>query len=209
MKKILLIGTILIIALSSVLIISGSVHAQVSSCPESMPTLDRYNCLQDEYEKLQKNQGTIQKKLNNEDYQQLSLNEKISYINNQVIQTENVINSLHLEILTQDIEIDLLSKEIQTMEDDLSILKQEIYTLQETVDKRVVESYKYSHVGFLELFMDVRNIDNILRKTKYLIETREKDRNALEEYNDKVIDLENNEVLLAEKKLNFRLRETI
>ena len=206
MKKILFI-LITSILLSVILLPQASVYSQgSSSCPESMPIEKRYTCLQEEMEKMEKNQGALQKKLKDEDYQQLSLNEKISYINTQVTQTENVINSLHLEILTQDIEINLLAKDIQAMEDNLSILKQEINTLEETVNKRVTESYKYSHVGFLELLMDVKNIDTVLRKTKYLIETRAKDKSALEEYNEKMTSLEDEETLLAQKRAELQVK---
>lgn len=205
MKKILLSVTISIFLFMFILP-NKVIDAQVSACPESMDTLERYNCLQKESEKLEQNQSSIQKKLNNEDYQQLSLNEKIKYINGQVAQAENVINALHLEILTQDIEINLLAKETQEMEDSLSILKQEMSLLQETVNKRVTESYKYSYVGFLELIMDIKNIDTVLRKTKYLIETRAKDKSALEQYNEKMTSLEDEETLLAQKKAELQLK---
>jgi len=205
MKKILVIFTILI--LSTILFPKAGVFSQsTSECPESMPIEKRYTCLQNEREKMTSNQGSLQKKLKNEDYQQLSLNEKINYIKIQVTQTENVINALHLEILTQDIEIDLLAKDIQEKEDDLSILKQEINTLQETVNKRVTESYKYSYIGALELIMDIKNIDTILRKTKYLIETRAKDKSALEEFGKKVAGLEEEEILLASKKAELQTK---
>lgn len=204
MKKVLLVITI--ISFFFFALPPKIASAQSSACPESMDTLDRYNCLQKEYDKLAKNQGTLQKKLNNEDYQQLSLNEKIKYINAQVAQAENVINALHLEILTQDIGIKLLETDIQEMEDRLSILNQEIHQRQEVVNQRVTESYKYSYVGFLELLMDTKNIDNVLRKTKYLIETREKDKKALEEYSEKMKNLEADEVVLAGKKIELQTK---
>ncbi len=206
MKKVFFVLTICIFFITLVMAPFASSVQATDACPESMPIQERYLCLQKELEKLEGNQGSLQKKLKDEDYQQLSLKEKISYISTQIAQTENVIDTLHMEILTQDLEINFLTKEIQEKEDSLSILKQEINTLQETVNKRVTESYKYSYVGALELIMDVKNIDTILRKTKYLIETRAKDKSSLEEYGQKKQEIERDELLLAEKKAELQLK---
>ncbi len=204
MKKIFSLITIGLI-LSTLLLPTLSTEVEATdACPESMPIQERYLCLQKELEKLEGNQGSLEKKLKDEDYQQLSLKEKISYISGQISQTESVINTLHMEITTQDVEISILTKDIQEKEDSLSILKQEINTLQETVNKRVTESYKYSFVGALELFMDIKNIDTLLRKTKYLIETRAKDKVSLEEYNNKMADVESEEQVLAENKVELQ-----
>lgn len=204
MKKVLLLITILILALSLILPSFTSNISASDACPESMPIQQRYLCLQKELQKLESSQGSLQKKLRDEDYQQLSLKEKLTYINTQVAETEKVISTLHLEITAQDLEINLLSKEIQDKEDDLSVLQQEINTLKETVNKRVTESYKYSYVGMLELIMDVKNIDTVLRKTKYLIETRAKDKSSLEEFGDKKLLLEEEEIVLAEQKVELQ-----
>lgn len=206
MKKVLLLITILSIFFSFVILPRVDSFAQVSACPESMPTLERYNCLQNEREKLEKSQGTLQKKLKDEDYQQLSLSEKISYINGQVSETERVINALHMDILTQDLEINMLSTEIQDMEDKLGIIKQEVSLLEETVNQRVMESYKYSYVGALEVILDIKNIENVLRKTKYLIETRAKDKVSLQNYGEKVKALEDDEKILSEKKTELQIK---
>lgn len=206
MKRLLIFFTTIVFSLSILLTPFSSFVFASDACPESMPIQERYLCLQNELAKLEKNQGSLQKQLKNEDYQQLSLKEKISYISTQISQTEGVIDTLHMEILTQDIEINLLSKEIQEKEDSLSILKQEINTLQETVNKRVTESYKYSYVGALELIMDVKNIDSILRKTKYLIETRAKDKDSLEKFSKTKDEVEDEEKVLGEKKAELQLK---
>lgn len=204
MKKILIVFTILILTLSLLLpSLTRDIKAS-DACPESMPIQERYLCLQKELEKLESSQGTLQKRLKNEDYQQLTLKEKLTYINTQVEQTEKVISTLHLEITAQDLDINILSKEIQEKEDNLSILQQEINTLKETVNKRVTESYKYSYIGMLELIMDVKNIDTVLRKTKYLIETRAKDKSSLEEFGAKVLTLEEEEIVLAQQKVELQ-----
>lgn len=203
MKRILLIITTLV--LTSLLLNSLTSTVEASeACPETLPIQQRYTCLQNELNKLENNQGSLQKKLKNEDYQQLSLNEKIKYLTTQIAQNEKVIQTLQIEVLAQDIEISILSKDITTKEDALNILNQEIKTLERTVNERVRESYKYSYVGALEFLFDVKDLDSILRKTKYLIETRLRDKNSLEEYSDKMKTLEDEELVLASQKADLQ-----
>ncbi len=206
MKKILVLVTIGIIVLTSFLSPFKSDISAAEACPESMNIQERYLCLQKELQKLESSQGTLEKRLKDEDYQQLSLSQKLSYLTTQIAQNEEVIKTLHMEITAQDIEISLLSKEIQEKEDDLSLLTQEINILKETVNQRVTESYKYSFVGTFELFMDVKNFDEVLRKTKYLIETRIKDRNSLMQFSDKTQLLEDEELLLASQKAELQIK---
>lgn len=198
--------TTILLSLFFLLLPFIAVEASSTQCPSSMDpnSIECLNYLNKQLEDLQKNQSSLQSKLNNEQYQQLSLQEKITYINTQISQTEKVIDTLEVEIAAKDLDINLLSQEIQTKEDNLSTLKQEITVLKDNVDKRVTESYKYSFVGALELILDSHNIDTILRKTKYLIETREKDRSSLEEYNTKSESLQQEEDVLASQKANLQ-----
>ena len=116
-----------------------------------------------------------------------------------------MISTLELEIATKDVEIALLSKEIKEKEDNINLLSQEINMLKEMVNKRVTESYKYSFLRPLELFLDIKNVETILRKTKYLLETRERDKLSLQEYNDTTLQLEEEEAQLAEKKADLQI----
>lgn len=200
---------ITIVFLSTLLLsLVGYIYA-VEKCPESMSTQERYLCLQKELSKLESSEGSLQKKLKNEDYQQLSLKEKIQYLTTQISQNEKVIETLQIEVLAQDIEINMLSKEITDKEDNVNILNQEIKTLERTVNERVRESYKYSYVGALEFLFDVKDLDSILRKTKYLIETRLRDKNSLVEYSDKMATLEEEELALSSKKAELQIKRNI
>ena len=148
--------------------------------------------------------GILQKKLKNEDYQQLSLSEKLKYITTEIAQTENVINTLGIEVLAQDIEIKILADEIEIKENDISLLNQEINILEQTVNERVTQSYKFSHDSPFEYLFDVKNLDSILRKVKYLIETRINDKNSLNQYSVKMDSLEDEELILASKKAELQ-----
>ncbi len=205
MKKLLLSTIFVIFSSISFLFLASykdiPVYAQ-ASCPSYMnpDSIECLDYLRNQLGILQNQQGTIQKQLKNEEYQQLSLQEKITYINAQVEQTEKVIKSLEIEIAANDVEIKLLEKSIQEKEDNVSLLKQEITVLEKAVTQRVTESYKYSFVGALELFLDVKNLSSILRKTKYLAVTRSQDRKYLEEYSVKVGEIKSEELILTEKK---------
>ena len=208
MKNILLLITILALATIAVANLPTSNTDASSLCPENMNPNSRecLDYLRTKLAETNKQQSSLSRRLADEQYQQLSLQEKINYISTQVAETERVISTLHMEIAAQNVEINLLAKEIQTKEDQLSIFRQEINLLKEVVDQRITESYKYSHIGFLELIMDIENINTVLRKTKYLIETREKDRNSLEEYMKRSGDLEEDEILLAEERAALQIK---
>ena len=208
MKKILLIGTILIITLFTIINLPKVDTDAQSLCPSTMDPNSRacLDYLRGKLAEVNSKQASLSKKLADEQYKQLSLQDKLNYTNTQIAETESVINTMHMEIAARDVEINLLAEEIQKKEDDISLLKQEINKLKDVVNQRVTESYKYSYVGFLELFLDTKNIDTVLRKTKYLIETREKDKSSLEEYGQRTSQLEDEEKQLASEKADLQVK---
>lgn len=181
-----------------------------TSCPSYInpDSLECLDYLRNQLGLLQNQQGNIQKLLKNEEYQQLSLQEKIKYINNVIAQTEQNIKSLQIEIAATDVEIHLLQVEITENEDNVSILKQEINTLSSTVNQRITESYKYSFINQFELFLDVKNFSSVLRKSKYLATTRNNDKKALEEYASSVSELERVEAKLENNKNELELKRS-
>lgn len=196
----MIIVTILLFSLIT-LIPTGFVKAE-SLCPSYMDpdSRDCLNYLRKQLSSINSNLSTLEKNLQNEQYQQLSLRQKIDYITRQISETEKVIAVLRIEIAANDVEISLLSKEIQTKEDDLNLLNQEIKILKETVNKRISESYKFSFITPFEVLLNVKNFETILRKTKYLLETRAKDKISLAKFTLKTEDLEKEEDLLSIKK---------
>lgn len=207
---ILLVATIIFSFLFISLHQKNSVLAQ-ASCPPNIDP-DSIQCLEyleRQISILEKQQGTLQKQLKNEEYQQLSLQEKISYINTQVIQTEQEIKTLQIEIAATDVEINLLEKEIKKHEDSISLLKQEISVLSATVNDRITESYKFSFVNQFEIFLDIRNISSVLRRSKYLATTRNKDKKALEQHASTVIELGKEEAELQKSKAELEIKKQV
>jgi peptidoglycan hydrolase CwlO-like protein len=177
-----------------------------ASCPSYMDpsSVECLDYLRDQLNDLSRENSSIKNQLSNEEYKQLSLSQKLDYIANQIEQTEKVIKSLEIEIAAKNIEISILEDEIEEAEDSIALSRQEINQLESTVNQRITESYKYSFIGALELFLDTKNLDDILRKTKYLISTREKDAEQLEDYTKLVAQLEKEEKELTEQKSDLQ-----
>lgn len=184
--------------------------ASDSLCPSDMDP-DSRECLlylKQRLAELQLRNSQIQDQLDEEEYEQLSLTEKISYVESQIESSENLIQSMEVDIAAQQVEISLLEKQIQDTEDNVSILKQEINVLEKTVGDRIEESYKYSYVGPLEIFLSGGGLDNILTKLKYLTATREEDKQALEDMNDKVGELNAEELQLQTEKSDLEKKKS-
>ena len=181
------------------------VFAEVS-CPSYIDpdSLECLDYLREQLGIVQKEQGSLQRQLEAKEYEQLSLQEKITYINNRILSTENSIKELEVEIAALNVEISLLEQNINEKEENIAVLGQEINTLQGAVNKRVTESYKYSFVGPLELFLDSKGLSSILRKTKYLVVTRNQDKLYLEEFSNKSNVLKEEEATLSEEKAEIQ-----
>jgi peptidoglycan hydrolase CwlO-like protein len=191
-----------IILLVITFLIQIPIGSKAASCPSYMDpsSVECLDYLRDQLNKLSNQNRNIQNQLSDEEYRQLSLSQKLDYIANQIDQTEKVIESLEIEIAAQNIEISILEDEIEKAEDSIALSRQEINQLENTVNQRVTESYKYSFIGTLELLLDSHGLDDVLRKTKYLISTREKDTKQLEEYSNLVKELEKEEEELTEQR---------
>lgn len=200
-----------IVLISFVFLTLLPLHVNAASCPSYMnpSSIECLDYLRDQLNDLSKENSSIQKQLSNEEYKQLTLAQKIEYTNNQIEQTEKVIESLEIEIAAQNIEIKILEDEIKEAEDSIALSRQEINQLEASVNKRITESYKYSFIGALELFLDLDDLDGILRKTKYLLSTREKDTQQLEEYSQMVKALEEEEKKLTEQRRDLQAKRLV
>lgn len=193
----LLVGGILL--LSSLLQQSKPVYAD-TECPKGMNLLECYSYYEKERIRLEGKQNSTQQKLKEEEYQQLSLYEKIEYTQKQISETTIQIQTLQAQISAEDISIRILEQDIQEKEDHISTLRQEIVVLSDTVNQRVTEAYKYSFLDSIAIFLDFQNAPAILRKIKYLEITREQDKAVLGEHTEKTSILEKEEERLKEEK---------
>ena len=140
--------------------ILGVIYAQ-SLCPSNIDPSSRecLNFLRDQAGRLAQSSNRIERDLSNEQYKQLTLQEQIKYTSEKIEQAQKVIQLIEIEVSALNVEIGLLEKEINKIEEGIALSNQEIIILENLINKRIVESYKISFIGPLELFLDVRNID--------------------------------------------------
>jgi peptidoglycan hydrolase CwlO-like protein len=183
-----------------------SISQAETSCPKYMSDQECLDYLNDKLEDLEGNKNKLQESLEAEQYQQKTLEEKISYMTNEIFQTEKVIDALKTEIAENNVKITILEEEITEKENQISVMKQEISLLEDTVNKRVIELYKYSFYNTFELFLNTKNFSTLLRKAKYMITTRAKDEIFIKEYNENLETLSIEEEKLNEDKVDLQIK---
>jgi peptidoglycan hydrolase CwlO-like protein len=164
-----------------------------------------YEYLSDQAVKLDQEEIVLQKKLDDAEYQVLSLSQKIAYITTQIAETEKIIEVLEIEIAKNDVQIKLLEKDILESEDYISLMQQETRQLEQTVNQRVTESYKYSFVGPMEIFLDSKGLGSMLRKVKYLASTRQQDKQSLEQFSEQIEELKTEEEKLQKQQAELQV----
>jgi peptidoglycan hydrolase CwlO-like protein len=182
-------------------------HAYSTSCPEEIK--DSPECLdylEQQQKLIEKEKSIVNQNLSAEQYSQLSLLEKINYLDSKIASLQNKIDSLAVEIETKNVEIKILASEISVLENSISTISQEIGRLNNSIDKRISISYKYSFVGPLELLLETQNFDNLLRRIKYLTETRKKDKELLGDLSENSRVLEEEEKILSDKKVEVQIK---
>ncbi|MCD4811834.1 hypothetical protein K8R14_04540 [bacterium] len=180
---------LLIPALILILLFSqrNDILAEETLCPSYIDpdSIECLDYLRDQLSDINSSNSNIQGQLEDEAYKQLSLQGKIEYIDEQIAQTELAIQSAELEIAAFNIEIKIMEDSIGEIEDDIALSMQEINQMEKSVNLRLTESYKYTFIGPLEIFLNSSNLDHILRKTKYLLITKDQDVEQLTILSDK------------------------
>ncbi len=175
-------------------------QAASTTCP---PTMTDYQCLeylQQQAQLINKDKNNTTKGITNEQYQQLSLSGRISYINGQIASTENSIKSMEVDIETKNVEIRILGNEINEITNNIETISQEINKLNNSITKRITLSYKYSFITPVEMIFENSNFENFFRKLKYLSETKRKDKEILAQMNRQSSVLESEQIQLATKQ---------
>ncbi|KKR06024.1 MAG: Membrane protein metalloendopeptidase [candidate division WS6 bacterium GW2011_GWF2_39_15] len=177
------------------------VLAYSTTCPKEIAnTPECLVYLQKQKEMIDKDKKNFSQNLSNEQYQQLSLLEKINYLDSQISAMERDIDALEVEMETKNVEIRILGKEIVETENNINTITQEINKLDNSIKKRISISYKYSFVTPVEILFENSNFENLLRKLKYLSETKRKDKELMEQMANQSKVLKQEETLLSEKQ---------
>lgn len=179
----------------------NKVSAYATSCPKEIEnTPECLVFLQKQKDLINAEKQGYSSGLSNEQYQQLSLLDKIKYIDSQLAGMENKIDSLEVEIETKNVEIRILGREITEITNNIETISQEIRKLENSVNKRISISYKYSFITPVEMIFENSNFETLLRKLKYLSETKKKDKELLAEMTRHSKSLSDEQKLLAKKQ---------
>jgi hypothetical protein len=184
-------------------IITGTSKANDDICPDNM-TLDQcYSYLTKKIADLDKQSKIVSGNLSAEKYNQLTLNQQIDYTKRKIAEAELEIQKTEIELETKNVEIRMIERDIEETQNNVATVKQESTKLEASISKRLSISYKYSLMNPLELLVKSQDFDTLLRKMKYLIETRKNDKILLSEMQNKSVVLDAEERVLGKSKLDL------
>ncbi len=176
------------------------VNAYDTSCPDHMTAEECLEYLQEQSEQIHEERNELDSSIESENMEQMSLSQQIAYLANKIKDTELSITEKELDIEKKNVEIRLLGEDIIELQNSIDTLVQEINNLEEIIDDRTAASYKLTFVSPLEILLDSKNFESMMRRTKYLVETRKKDRELLADMASSKQQLEKDEQILTDKK---------
>ena len=195
--------TIFLVLLGFGLLISTKTYAYEDQCPANLTDRQCLDYLQKKSEELERESRQLSQSLTNEQYKQLSLQEQIAYMSRKIAESESEIKRIEIDLETKNVEIRMMEREIQETQDKIISIQQEAQKLKASISKRLTISYKYSFMDPLELLVQAQDFDHLLRKMKYLIDTRRSDKELLADMNNKGVVLDAEERVLGRSKLDL------
>lgn len=195
--------TIFTIILGLTLLTSNSLFAYQNECPSNLNDRQCLEYLQKKSEELKTESRQLSQSLTNEQYKQLSLQEQINYMVRKIAESEMEIKRTEIELEAKNVEIRMLEREIEETQNNIATIAQESQKLESSISKRLTMSYKYSFMNPLELLVQSQDLDLLLRKMKYLVDTRKSDKVLLADMHNKSIVLDAEERVLGRSKLNL------
>lgn len=181
-------------------LINHKVEAYETSCPEYMTNSQCLAYLQEQAALIAQQKNNLEYSIGAEDLEQASLYQQISYLATQIEETELNIAEKELQIEKKNVEMNLLGEEIAELQNSIDTLTQEINVLEDTMEKRTKTSYKMTLMSPLEMLLDSQNLETLMRKMKYVIEAKKKDRELMADMSISKNHLANEEEILDEKR---------
>ena len=172
-------------------------------CPKDMSLDQCYNYLNKKMSDLEKQSKAVSQSLSTEKYNQLTLNQQIEYVTRKIAESEMEIKRTEIELEAKNVEIRMMERDIEETQNNIATVLQESKQLESSISKRLTMSYKYSFMNPLELLVKSQDLDILLRKMKYLIETRRNDKILLSEMKNKSVVLDAEERVLGKRKLDL------
>lgn len=192
--------------------LSSSTHALLAY-ETTCPYTDLEECLvffQEQANQIRSEQEKLEQSVDAENFEQLSLSQQISYLNSLIQETELKVAEKTVAIEQNTVEIQLLGKEIVSVQNSIDTLTQEIALLEDIMRKRTKTSYKMTFMSPLEILLDSNDFETMMRRMKYLVEAKKKDRLLLADMAVARNQLSDEESILADKRLEVQdIRNTI
>jgi peptidoglycan hydrolase CwlO-like protein len=198
--------TILVIVSVFTTTVVSPLFAYETTCPEGMTDQECLQFLQDQANQVRNDANAINGVLSQEQYEQMGLIDKINYLNGQISGKQAKIDEMEIDIETKNVEIRIIAKNINDIQENINTLTQETDQLRDTIGKRLSTSYKYNKMSPLEIVFSADNFDTMLRKTKYLLEARKKDKDQLELLTYNIQTLQSEEQELSNKKADIQTK---
>ena len=181
--------------------IANLTKASDLSCPDTLTDQQCLDYLQEEARKLNSEKAQLQSEISKEQYQQLTLQQRLNYLAGQIKSIEKNIQKIEVDIETKNVEIRILDHDIEKIKNNITTMQQEINTLNDIIRKRVYYSYRYTKIGLPELFLESKDLTSLLKQIKYLQEIRKNDLQQMSIMAEKKQDLKEEEKKLKEKQL--------
>ncbi len=160
--------------------ITGYNHRGIEKLAEDKTLEQCYEDLNKRAQELERRSKELSQSISQERYNQLSLSQQITYMQNKIAETENAIQRIEVELETKNVEIRMIQRDIEETRNNIETISQETNNLENSIEKRITISYKYSFLNPLELILKTEDFDMLFRKLKYLNESRRNDRIILE-----------------------------
>lgn len=178
LKKI--IKSIIIIAIISVLILSGNIMVVLATSQADL------NNIQNKIDSTKKEIDQVEEKLSSAMIQIRSLNAEIA-------EYENDISDLNSQI-------DDVNLKIETAENDLKKAEEEYNEQEERLKRRLVAIYKSGNTTYLDVLLSSKDIVDFISKYHYVSEIAECDQNLLNQIESNRLQIEETKKLLETSK---------
>lgn len=155
-----------------------------TTCPPEMSDQECLDYLQEQAKLIEEEMKRLEESLNSENAEQMTLNQQISVLSSQIQQTLLQISEKEVSIESNTVEIRVLGAEVLEKENHVDTLTQEINTLESSVKERSQESYKMTFISPLEIILGSRDLESLMLRMKYVLESRKRGINTLAEMVD-------------------------
>lgn len=210
MKNIFRVILLLLISTTVFYLLNDSIAykatAYETTCPDWMSDQECLDFLQEQAQQIANEKNNLNTSIDAENFEQMSLSQQIAYLASKVTETELEIAEKEIDIEKKNVEIRILGNDILDLQNSIDTLTQEINNLEDIMTNRTQASYKMTFISPLEVVLDSRNFETMMRRMKYLMEAKKKDRELLSDMAVSKDQLEEEEEILNEKRAEIQTK---